>query len=244
VEQNLSDHTLIAELAQTAESPVESLTGPGLYLHIPFCERKCVYCDFYSIEKLEQTNPFLIALEKEIDLVADKFSPAETFQTIFLGGGTPSLLTPAQLGKLFNQLHRRYSIDAAAEITIECNPGTVDAAKLKAYRALGINRISFGVQSFNQDELDFLGRIHNADQARQAVRTARDAGFDNLSVDLIFALPMHTRERWEHSLREAVALEPEHISAYSLIYEEGTPLYAQLQQGLVKPLDEEIDADL
>lgn len=218
--------------------------GPGLYIHIPFCERKCVYCDFYSIEKLEQTNSFLVALEKEIDLVADQYHPDETFATVFLGGGTPSLLTPNQLEHLLTQLQRRFKISDTAEITMECNPGTVDRDKLAAYRTLGVNRISFGVQSFIQDELDFLGRIHNADQARQAVAAARAAGFDNVSVDLIFALPMHTRERWEYSLREAIALQPEHISAYSLIYEEGTPLYAQKEKGLVIPMDEELDAEL
>jgi len=218
--------------------------GPGLYLHIPFCERKCVYCDFYSIEKVEQTGMFLSALHSEIDLIADRYPTTPEFATVFLGGGTPSLLSPRQMDDVMNHLHRRFHISSTAEITAECNPGTVDVAKLSAYRTSGINRISFGVQSFNQDELDFLGRIHNADQARSAVRAARDAGFDNLSIDLIFALPMHTQERWEHTLREAVALEPEHISAYSLIYEEGTPLYAQKEKGLVTPLDEDIDADL
>ena len=217
---------------------------PGLYLHIPFCEKKCVYCDFYSIEKPGFMNEFLEAMEKEIHMVAASAGAGQTFSTVFLGGGTPSLLTPAQLDTIFKTLHKHFSIESGAEITMECNPGTVTKEKLLGYKSLGVNRLSFGVQSFWADELAFLGRIHNADEARQGVRLAQEAGFDNINIDLMFALPMHTRERWEHTLREAVALGTQHISAYSLIYEEGTPLYADLHRGAVTPLAEEIDADM
>lgn len=203
-----------------------------------------MYCDFYSIERVEQTSVFLRALAREIDLVADRHHASSTFHTLFFGGGTPSLLEPHRLGAIIEQLRGRFTIAPDAEITVECNPGTVDRAKLEGYRALGVNRLSFGVQSFLQDELEFLGRIHDADQARAGVRAAREAGFDNISIDLIFALPLHTPERWAHTLREAVALNPEHISAYSLIYEEGTPLYAQKEKGLVTPIDEDLDADM
>lgn len=217
---------------------------PGLYLHIPFCEKKCVYCDFYSIEKTGFMDDFLGALLSEITLLAESTQPKESFSTVFLGGGTPSLLTPAQLESIFARLHKHYNIEADAEITMECNPGTVDMNKLNGYRSLGVNRLSFGVQSFWEDELAFLGRIHNADQARRSVRLAQEAGFDNISLDLMFALPMHTPERWEHTLKEAAALDTQHISAYSLIYEEGTPLYTQLQNGNVTPLAEEPDAEM
>lgn len=217
---------------------------PGLYLHIPFCEKKCVYCDFYSIEKTGFMDSFLAALLGEIHLVAKKIQPKESFSTVFLGGGTPSLLTPAQLESIFAALHKQYKIDADAEITMECNPGTMDVNKLQGYKSLGVNRLSFGVQSFWEDELQFLGRIHNADEARRSIRLAQQAGFDNVNIDLMFALPMHSQERWEHTLREAVALETQHISAYSLIYEEGTPLYTRLQNGEVTPLAEGPDAEM
>jgi oxygen-independent coproporphyrinogen-3 oxidase len=217
---------------------------PGLYLHIPFCEKKCVYCDFYSIERTEQTPAFLGALATEIDLVADSLAPTEEFSTIFLGGGTPSLLAPSQLELILAHLHRRFRIHPQAEVTLESNPGTIGVEKLRAYRGIGVNRLSIGIQSFNDDELAFLGRIHDAAQGTAAVDAARRAGFDNISIDLMFALPMHDHARWERTLRQAVALAPEHISAYSLIFEEGTPLFAQLQHGEVAPLAEETDADL
>jgi oxygen-independent coproporphyrinogen-3 oxidase len=217
---------------------------PGIYIHIPFCEKKCVYCDFYSIEKTSHIDDFLDMLCEEIRMTAVTIVPTENFSTLFLGGGTPSLLTPAQVERIFNVLHRHFSFTPDAEITMECNPGTVDEGKLHGYKSLGVNRLSFGVQSFHADELAFLGRIHNAEQARQCVSKAQTAGFDNINIDLMFALPMHTRERWEYTLREAIALQTQHISAYSLIYEEGTPLFSQLIHKQVHPLDEEIDAEL
>ncbi len=217
---------------------------PGLYIHIPFCEKKCIYCDFYSIEKTSLMDEFLNAVCKEMDMVAGITKPACTFSSVFLGGGTPSLMTPAQLESLFAVLHRNYSIAADAEITMECNPGTIDSEKLCGYKSLGVNRLSFGVQSFHADELAFLGRIHNAEQAREGVALAKTAGFENINVDLMFALPMHTRERWEFTLQQACSLDVQHISAYSLIYEEGTPLYTQLQHKEVTPIDEELDAEL
>jgi len=217
---------------------------PGIYIHVPFCEKKCGYCDFYSIEKTSHVDAFLDALCEEIRLTAETISPIENFSTLFLGGGTPSLLTPAQVERIFTVLYRHFSFTTDAEITMECNPGTVDEEKLRGYKSLGVNRLSFGVQSFHADELAFLGRIHNADQARQSVSKAQTAGFDNINIDLMFALPMHTRERWEYTLREALALQTQHISAYSLIYEEGTPLFSQLIHKQVHPLEEEIDAEL
>lgn len=216
----------------------------GLYLHIPFCERKCIYCDFYSVETLRSVDKFLDSLKKEIVLSTRLLSDDTEFDTIFFGGGTPSLLSSPQLGSIIEILTRLYPVNSDAEITVETNPGTVDREKLREYRSLGVNRLSVGVQSFHQDELKFLGRIHNADQARECVWNAQEVGFDNVSLDLICSLPGQTVERWESNLRDAVALHPKHISAYSLIVEPRTPLYRMVQSGQVTPLPAEGDADL
>ncbi len=214
----------------------------SLYLHIPFCEKKCVYCDFYSIENIAPMEDFLAALRREIDLYAE-YGTRETFETIFLGGGTPSLLSPPQLESILNHLYRTFTIQHDAEVTVETNPGTVTEEKLKAYRALGVNRLSIGIQSFHEDELKFLTRIHDASQAIRCVEFASRAGFDNISFDLIYALPGQTLARWEATLRTAIALQPQHISAYGLMVEDGTPLARMVQARLVspKPADEEAE---
>lgn len=213
----------------------------GLYIHIPFCEHKCIYCDFYSIESLDAKNDFLRALRSEIDLYASSFQD-EHFTTIFFGGGTPSLLSPKQIADIIRHLGETFTVEPDAEITLETNPGTVDRKKLEEFRKTGVNRISFGVQSFFDDDLKFLTRIHSADQARQAVRFARDAGFGNINVDLIFALPNQTISRWEQNLHSALELEPQHISAYSLIVERGTPLFRMVDAKIVSPQPVETEA--
>ncbi|TAK51971.1 MAG: radical SAM protein, partial [Bacteroidetes bacterium] len=157
----------------------------SLYLHIPFCERKCIYCDFYSIENLKPMQTFVEAIVAEIGMY-HSYSYREPIETIFLGGGTPSLLPADSLVKIFTALRQNFDILDNAEITLEANPGTIDQEKFFQYRKLGINRLSFGVQSFHQNELDFLGRIHNSEQAINAVTLARNAGFDNINIDLIF----------------------------------------------------------
>ncbi len=214
----------------------------SLYLHIPFCEKKCIYCDFYSIENSSPMEEFLSALHVEIDAYAE-FGKQESFETIFFGGGTPSLLSPQQLESILSHLHHTYSIESDAEITVETNPGTVTREKLTAYRTLGVNRLSIGIQSFHEDELRFLSRIHDSAQALDCIRSAREAGFDNLSIDLIYALPDQTKERWEANLQKAVALSPNHISAYGLIVEDNTPLSRMVRSRLVspKPPDEEAE---
>jgi len=184
---------------------------------------------------------FLDALEKEIAMYAEQYSSRESFETIFFGGGTPSLLPPSTLERILNALHSHYRIDSGAEITVETNPGTVDAEKLRGYRSLGVNRLSIGIQSFDPSELKFLSRIHTADEATACVENAYRAGFDNVSVDLIFSLPNQTLERWKENIRRAIALQPKHISAYSLIVEQHTPLFTMVQEGTVKPLPEEKD---
>lgn len=214
----------------------------SLYLHIPFCEKKCLYCDFYSIENFSPMEDFLKALHREIDLYAH-YATQAAFETIFFGGGTPSLLTPQQLESILSHLHATFQITADAEVTVETNPGTVTKEKLTAFRSLGVNRLSIGVQSFHEDELKFLSRIHDARQAVQCVAFARDVGFDNLSLDLIYALPGQSKNQWEANLQKAVALQPNHISAYGLIVEDNTPLARMVGAKLVtlKPAEEEAD---
>lgn len=215
----------------------------GLYLHIPFCDHKCIYCDFYSIENLAHVSAFLHALEEEIAMCAE-YGRKEQFDTIYFGGGTPSLLSPHQIEKMLLRLHNTFDISSDAEVTVETNPGTVDPAKLAGYRAAGVNRLSIGIQSFHEDELRFLTRIHSSDEAKECVRFARRVGFDNISVDLIFALPNQTLARWQSNLHQALELEPQHISAYSLIVEKGTPLARMITAKQASPLPAEADAEM
>lgn len=216
----------------------------GLYVHIPFCERKCIYCDFYSVENVHGIDCYLDSLKRELSLAAAYGNSDAQFDTIFFGGGTPSLLSPRQLGFIIDALTRTFSVAPTAEITLEANPGTVDGEKLCVYRSLGVNRLSVGVQSFYEDELRSLSRIHSAKQAVTCVRAAQEAGFENVSIDLMCSLPGQTRQRWESNLQQAIALEPKHISAYSLIVEPRTPLFRMVQSGQVTPLPLEQDAEL
>lgn len=214
---------------------------PGLYIHVPFCERKCIYCDFYSMENLSPMDDFIDALRREIGLYAEH-GKGEEVETIFFGGGTPSLLPPATIGGILTLLHSTFHIRPDAEITMEANPGTVDRVKLKEYRDAGVNRMSFGVQSFFEEDLKFLGRIHTVDEAYAAFDDARTAGFTNLGIDLIYALPHQTPERWKENLKKVVTLGVPHISAYSLIIEENTPLIRMVRSGQVSPLPAETEA--
>lgn len=215
----------------------------GIYVHIPFCEKKCFYCDFYSLENHSQRGAFIDAIVKEIRLFSESH-PRYEADTIFFGGGTPSLLTPAELERILNPIHDAFDVGSDAEFTMECNPGTIDTAFLSEYRALGANRLSFGVQSFFEDELQFLQRIHTADEAVKAVELARRLGYRNVNVDLIYALPGQTRERLLTNLDKAVSLGTDHISAYSLIVEPGTPLYAAVGKGEITPAPESIEAGM
>ena len=223
----------------------------SLYLHIPFCEHKCIYCDFYSVVPAESETGhrsleerFLSALKTEIELRAEDQRFHEPYETIFFGGGTPSLLHPSEIEKILNLLASRFAIQTNAEITLETNPGTVDKEKLRAFRSAGINRISMGIQSFHDEDLKFLTRIHTASEAKQCVRDCTAAGFENVSFDLIFSLPHQTLAKWKSNLEQAVELQPEHISCYSLIIEPETPLFRMVQLNQVTPIDSERDADL
>lgn len=216
--------------------PIESI-----YIHVPFCERKCTYCDFYSIESTQYISDFVETVIEEIHLRLNTLPEPPIPKTIFFGGGTPTLLTPEQMARILDAL----PVPAAnAEITMEANPGTVTLDKLSAYRSLGVNRLSIGIQSFQVPELEFLTRIHNARQAAEAVALARSAGFDNVNIDLMFALPNQTIQSLSDTLDKAIALEPDHISSYSLIYEHGTPLFRNMKKGLVTPTSDDIDADM
>ena len=217
----------------------------GIYLHIPFCEKKCVYCDFYSLENMEHKDIFVSILKEEIIAGAQHHAQyMRPATSIFFGGGTPSLLMPDQIASIMDTLRMHVPLHAEAEITMECNPGTITKESLLGYKNSGINRLSFGIQSFNQEELNFLHRIHSPQEGKEAVRIAREAGFDNINIDIIFALPNQSIDSWTSTLEQAIALNTEHISAYSLIFEEKTPLFSMLQKGLVKPQDEERDAEL
>ena len=224
----------------------DSSNSLSAYLHIPFCERKCIYCDFYSIENLSLRSEFVDLLIQEIDLKLNAYPQlaGRELQTIFFGGGTPSLLEPAELELIIQKLQAHFRISNDCEFTLECNPGTVTLEKLRGYKSLGVNRLSFGVQSFDAEELKFLGRIHDAEQAREAVALARKTGFDNVSIDLIFALPGQEESTLRDSLKEAIALETDHISAYNLIVEHGTPLYRLVKLGKVIELDSDRAASL
>lgn len=194
-----------------------------LYLHIPFCVKKCAYCDFLSGPLDEGTREkYVNALIKEICGYGD-LTHKYHVTTIFLGGGTPSILESTQIIRIFDALSRTFHIAGDAEITIEANPGTVTVEKLEAYKQCGINRISFGLQTTNNEELKLLGRIHTYEEFLESYQLARDCKFDNINVDLISAIPKQTVESWEESLKKVIALVPEHISAYSLIVEDGTP---------------------
>jgi len=212
-----------------------------LYVHIPFCLRKCAYCDFYSVAReSKEMDPFLAALCQEIDLrTAETKGPCET---VFFGGGTPSLLTPDRLEAILTRLRDRFGILPDAEITLEANPGTVDVERLRAYRALGVTRLSLGIQSFRDSELQLLGRIHDRAAALAAIQATRDAGFDNLSLDLIFATPGQALNAWEETLDTALAFQPEHVSAYSLTVEDGTPLALRIRSGALTPCSADLAA--
>ena len=204
----------------------------GIYIHIPFCVRKCAYCDFLSAPADEKTQAgYVKALQTEIYQTAKLFSENPyTVDTVFFGGGTPSILVPKHIKALMDTLRECFALPEAAEITIECNPGTLDEEKAAVYRQAGINRISFGLQSANNRELKMLGRIHTMEEFVKSYETARAAGFDNINIDLMSALPGQTFESFLHTLDTVLALKPEHISMYSLILEEGTALYEHLDR--------------
>lgn len=208
-----------------------------IYIHIPFCVQKCDYCDFLSMSMDEGTKrEYVNALVREIELSKEKVE-GRVITSIFIGGGTPSILQENFIAKIMEAVKNNCHLSDDAEITIECNPGTVTEAKLNSYKEAGINRISFGLQSANDQELRSIGRIHNFAKFKESYELARKVGFENINVDVMSALPGQTVESYKHTLESVLALEPEHISAYSLIVEDGTPLQERVQEAESKNIN-------
>lgn len=197
----------------------------GLYLHFPFCVRKCRYCDFLSFPSGEAGREIYLERLKEEIKARGAIYQDYNIETLFIGGGTPSLMTGQQLTELLDTVRASFHVSPVGEWTMECNPGTTDAETLRIYRNAGINRLSFGLQSMNDEELKYLGRIHTAKQFTENYQAARRVGFENINIDLMSALPGQTTASWMDTLNKAAAFEPEHLSAYSLIIEEGTPFW-------------------
>jgi oxygen-independent coproporphyrinogen-3 oxidase len=214
------------------------------YIHIPFCNHKCIYCDFYSIITFDNIQSFLRSVKKEINQYAEKYSDERELISIYFGGGTPSLMEPEYISEIIREVESDFKVSNDAEITMETNPGTVSLEKLKMFRETGINRISIGIQSFNNDDLKFLTRIHDSETAIRTVLDAAKAGFENISLDLIFNLPNQTKQKWLENLKQAINLPINHISAYSLILERGTILNKLVLDGKVKVSDDDYDAEL
>lgn len=205
----------------------------GLYIHIPFCVSRCIYCGFYSTTLLSLRERYIDAICREMDMLA--YKPKLT--TIYLGGGTPSQLTHEELSKLFSHIYKTYDVSDNAEVTMECNPDDIRPGFL---HNLPVNRVSMGAQTFSDQRLSFLHRRHNAKEVDDAVETLRNDGIKNISIDLMFGFPNETLDDWKQDINHAVGLNPEHISAYGLMYEEGTPLYRLLRHGKVKEADDDL----
>ena len=214
----------------------------GIYLHIPFCKTRCIYCDFYSTTRSEMTDRYVSALCRELEL-RKSYLDKEPVETIYFGGGTPSQLSKENFEKIFETIEREYNLEQCSEITLEANPDDLTPEYIKMLESLPFNRISIGIQTFNERTLRLLKRRHTAEQAISAVKECRMAGFKNISIDLMYGLPGETPESWKADLEQAVDLNVEHISAYHLIYEEGTPLYEMLQKHKVEEVDEESSVD-
>ena len=221
----------------------------GIYLHVPFCKVRCAYCDFNTYAGLEGLMPdyveTLVAEIRQVAQAADSGGLGRPdVSTIFFGGGTPSLLPTPQVASILQALRRSFSLEETCEISLEANPGTTDAAHLQALRELGVNRLSFGVQSAQPSELQLLDRLHTFEQAAQAVTWARQAGFDNLNLDLIYGIMGQTLSGWQDTLRRALDLAPEHLSLYALTLESGTPMQARVAAGMLPVPDPDAAADM
>lgn len=210
----------------------------GIYIHIPFCKSRCIYCGFYSTTLLDLRKKYINAVCREMELRKNYIR--EPFSTIYLGGGTPSLLDEAELTKLFLYINNVYDVDRNAEITMECNPDDITPEFTNMLSRLPINRVSMGAQTFADSRLRILHRRHSSDEVKHAVKLLREAGIKNISIDLMFGFPDESLSQWKEDISAALALNVEHISAYSLMYEEDTPLWKMLDTGKVKEIDEEL----
>ena len=217
----------------------------GIYIHIPFCTEKCIYCDFYSLPNQEQSiKPFIKNLCKEISIRSKKSTIDWKIDTIFIGGGTPSLLSESDLENIISAINKNFNLNDLKEFTIEANPGEFDYNKMVNFKLMGVNRISFGFQSLNLDMLKFMSRWHTPEDSIRTFKNARKAGYSNINIDMIFGIPGQTLDVWSNNLETIVSLEPEHISAYSLTVEKQTPLYHLVQSDRVKMPHENIDLDM
>jgi len=207
----------------------------GVYVHIPFCKKRCLYCDFFSTTLLERREAYIEAVLQEIQ--ARKDEAQEPIRTIYIGGGTPSTLAARDIQRIIEAIGTQDAI----EITMELNPGDASEAYIRALKEAGINRLSIGIQSFQDGLLQLIGRRHNAEQAKAAVRMAQEAGITNISIDLMYALPTQTMDQWEQDIRTALSLDVQHISSYGLMYEEGTRMTKMIEDGTLTPIDEDTE---
>jgi len=216
----------------------------GLYIHIPFCERICSYCDFFVDKDISQIDKYVSYLVQEIEIFTKDLVEKPILKSIYFGGGTPSLLSPEQFKIILDKIDKVFAWQNDIEISIESNPNSLSLENLIAYRQLGINRLSVGVQSFNKQELGVMKRNHSPKRAIKALQDIQKAGFDNYNLDIIFSVPNQTLESLEETLKTALNLNTTHFSAYSLIYEEGTPLYKKWKQGLLGKKSDDEDAEM
>lgn len=214
----------------------------GIYIHIPFCKQRCIYCDFYSTTSQEKENRYIEAVCTELEL--RKQSLPDPVHTIYIGGGTPSLLNPASVKQLKDCMDRNYRVMPDLEFTVEANPDDISPEWLEAMSRTGVNRISMGVQTFHDGHLKLLRRRHNSERAIQAVHLCQEHGFRNISIDLIYGLPEQTLEEWKADVAQAIALNVQHLSAYALIYEENTALWRMREQNKVQEADEELSLSM
>lgn len=214
----------------------------GIYIHIPFCKQRCIYCDFYSTTSQEKENRYIEAVCTELEL--RKQSLTDPVHTIYIGGGTPSLLNPASVKQLKDCMDRNYRVMPDLEFTVEANPDDISPEWLEAMSRTGVNRISMGVQTFHDGHLKLLRRRHNSERAIQAVHLCQEHGFRNISIDLIYGLPEQTLEEWKTDVAQAIALNVQHLSAYALIYEENTALWRMREQNKVQEADEELSLSM
>lgn len=215
----------------------------GIYLHIPFCKRRCIYCDFFSTTQSERKAEYVRALCRELEM-RKEYLDKEPIETIYLGGGTPSQLEKKDFENIFSYIYKAYPVTSDAEITLEANPDDLTPEYIAMLRTLPFNRLSMGIQTFQEPILKLLQRRHTARQAIEAFQECRKAGFQNISIDLMYGLPGETSASWEQDLQQALSLHPEHISAYHLIYEEGTALWKLRQQHKVEEVDEDLSVSL
>lgn len=215
----------------------------GLYIHVPFCAKRCLYCDFFSNTEMKYKEPYLSAVIRELELRKD-YLEGEPVETIYFGGGTPSQLQAADFSRIFEAIHRLFDVSPCAEITLEANPDDMTPGYVAGLQTLPFNRVSMGVQSFKEEDLRFLNRRHNREQALLAVDLCKKNGLENISVDLIYGLPGQTLEEWKQNLDTVIRLDIPHISAYHLIYEEGTAIYKLKEAGKITPVDEDLSVAL